>query len=301
MKSKENTGVLLIVISAITYALMPIFSINALKEGTAVSTLLFMRFSLAAILLWIYIFLKKMPYKTSKKNLVYIITIALLGFTIATSTLYTSYKYISSSVATLILFTHPVFVLLFERFITRSKVTLRKIIALIITILGLIIVLYVKEPLNTKGVIFAFIGSITYGAYCLGLSEKETQKLGGVVVTAYVASTTAIAMCIQSLFTNTPLISSQPSTIMSALLLALISTILASICFYEGLSIVGPSSATLISSVEPMFVVIFSAIFLNEIITSNTIIGGIIIVLGITILEQKKKKKTLEVPLKKSS
>ena len=241
-----------------------------------------------------------MPYKTSKKNLVYIITIALLGFTIATSTLYTSYKYISSSVATLILFTHPVFVLLFERFITRSKVTLRKIIALIITILGLIIVLYVKEPLNTKGVIFAFIGSITYGAYCLGLSEKETQKLGGVVVTAYVASTTAIAMCIQSLFTNTPLISSQPSTIVSAILLALISTILASISFYEGLSIVGPSSATLISSVEPMFVVIFSAIFLNEIITSNTIIGGIIIVLGITILEQKKKK-TLEVPLKKSS
>ncbi len=301
MKSKENTGVLLIVISAITYALMPIFSINALEEGTAVSTLLFMRFSLAAILLWIYIFLKKMPYKTSKRNLIYIITIALLGFTIATSTLYTSYRYISSSVATLILFTHPVFVLIFEKFITRSKVTRRKIFALIITIFGLIIVLYVKEPLNTKGVVFAFIGSITYGAYCLGLSEKETQKLGGVVVTAYVASTTAVAMCIQSLFTNTPLISSQPSTIVSAILLALISTILASISFYEGLSIVGPSSATLISSVEPMFVVIFSAIFLNELITSNTIIGGVIIILGIAILEHKKKNVPLDVPLKKSS
>ncbi|WP_240838384.1 DMT family transporter [Acidaminobacter sp. JC074] len=300
MKTKENTGVFLIIISAIAYALMPIFSVNALEEGTAVSNLLFMRFSTAALILWLYIYLRKIPFKTSIKNLIYIIAIALLGFTIATSTLYTSYKHISSSIATLILFTHPVFVLIFEKIITKSKVTKRKVLALIITIIGLFIVLYVKEPLSSKGIIYAFVASITYGAYCLGLSEKETQKLGGVVVTAYVATTTSLAMGIQCILTDMPLVTTQASTVTSALLLAFVSTILASITFYEGLSIVGPSSATLISSVEPMFVVLFSAWLLNEVFTMNTILGGLIIILGIVILEYKKKDNK-SLPLRKSS
>lgn len=288
MKNKEYLGIMLILISAIGYALMPIFSVGALNEGTAVSTLLFMRFSFAAVLLWLYIFIKKIPYKTSLKNLIYITTIALLGFTVASASIYTAYKYVSSSIATLILFTHPIVVMLLEKMISKRKTTLRKVLAIIITSIGLIIVLYVKEPLSVKGLLFSFISAITYGAYCFGLSEKETQKLGGITVTAYVATITTIAMAIQSLFTKTPLINFDPNTMYSALALTLFSTILASITFYEGLSIVGPSSATLISSVEPIIVVILSSLFLGEIVSMNTIIGGIIVIIGIIVLEYRK-------------
>ena len=284
-KNKENLGVFLIIVSAFAYALMPIFSINALKSGTAVSTLLFTRFSLAALFLWAYILIKKVPYKTSVKNLLYIIIIGLLGFTVASVSIYTAYKYISGSVATLILFTHPIFVMIFDKILMKHKTTKKKIIAIILTTFGLVLVLYVKEPLNIKGIVFSFISSITYGAYCLGLSEKNTQKLSGVVVTAYVATVTMTATALQCLYDAVPLIPTTSDAIYSAVLLALISTILASITFYEGLSIIGPSSATLISSVEPMFVVIFSALFLHEVMTINTIIGGLIIILGIIILE----------------
>lgn len=285
---KINKGIILILISAVGYALMPIFSVKALQEGTAVSTLLFMRFSLASILLWLYIFAKKIPWKTSYKHLIYLIIIGLLGFTIASASIYTAYKYITSSIATLILFTHPIFVMLFEKMISKKKTTSNKIFALITTSIGLFIVLYVKETLSIKGLILSFISSITYGAYCFGLSEKKTQQLNGVTVTAYITTITALAMMIQSFLTKAPLIELNGNTLLSALALSLFSTILASVTFYEGLSLIGPSSATLVSSVEPIIVVIFSSLFLNEIISFNTLLGGIIVVLGIIILEYKK-------------
>jgi len=285
--NRENKGIVLILISAFGYGMMPILSVNALRSGTAVSTLLFSRFALAALLLWLYIIVRKVPYKTSMKTVVYISIIGLMGFTVASVTIYTAYKYISGSIATLILFSHPIFVMIFEKILFKHKTTFRRIFAIVLTSLGLVIVLYVNESIHMKGVILSFISSIAYGGYCLGLSEKNTQKLSGVTVTAYVATVTAIAMAIQCFYVSVPLLPTTKEAIISALLLTFISTLLASITFYEGLSIVGPSSATLISSIEPMFVVLLSGLILNETIGLNTIIGGIIIVLGIIVLEYK--------------
>ena len=74
----------------------------------------------------------------------------------------------------------------------------------------------------------------------------------------------------------------------NGLLLAIFSTLIASITFYEGLSIVGASSATLISSFEPVFVILLSAFFLKEILKFNVFVGGAIIILAVIILEYKK-------------
>jgi len=288
MKRKEKIGVILVLISALGYALMPIFSVTPLREGTPVSTLLFMRFSLTALLLWPYIIIKKIPYKLSIKSTIYLIVLCLLGFTVATVTLNNAYKMISGSIATLILFTHPILVMVLDRIVFKTPTTRRKILAVIITSIGLLIVLYVKEPLSAKGVILAFVSSMSYAVYCLGLTEKNVQKIGGIAVTAYMATTTALAMGIMCLVDGAPLITTETNVIMSVIGLALFATIVASITFYESLSRIGASSTTLISSVEPMIVVFLSAAFLGEVITYNNIIGGLIIIIGIIVLEYKK-------------
>jgi drug/metabolite transporter (DMT)-like permease len=288
MKNKEHIGILLILISSIGYAFMPILSVKPLIEGTAVSTLLFMRFGVTALLLWPYIIIKKIKFKLPFKTTLYLILLCLIGFVVATVAINNAYIYVSGSIATLLLFTHPILVMVFEKFIVKTRITKKKLLAIIITTIGLVVVLYVKEPLNVKGIIFGFITSVSYAIYCIGLTEKNVQTINGVAVTAYMATTTTIAMAIMCLIKDVPLISTSQSVVTSAVLLALFSTILASITFYEALSRIGASSTTLISSVEPMIVVLLSAIFLNEVFTYNTIVGGIIIIIGIIILEYKK-------------
>jgi|LGVF01.2.fsa_nt_gb drug/metabolite transporter (DMT)-like permease len=288
MKNKEHIGILLILISSIGYAFMPILSVKPLIEGTAVSTLLFMRFGITSLLIWPYIFIKKIKFKLPFKTTLYLILLCIMGFTVATVSIYNAYIYISGSIATLLMFTHPILVMIFEKFIFKTIITKKKLLAIIITTLGLVVVLYVKEPLSIKGIIFGFLASVAYAVYCIGLTEKNVQTINGVAVTAYMATTTTIAMAVYCFITDTPLIATSQSVVLSAVLLSLFCTILASITFYESLSRIGASSTTLISSVEPMMVVVLCALLLNEVFTFNTIIGGVIIIIGIIVLEYKK-------------
>jgi drug/metabolite transporter (DMT)-like permease len=289
VKQSEQRGIVYIIISALGYGLMPIFTIYALIKGTHTPSLLFFRFALASSILWIYILLTQKNYKTNFKTLVYIIFICLIGFTVASVTIYSAYEHISGSIATLILFTHPFFVLLLETLVRKKKLRLRKIIAMVIVSIGLILVLFQGDMhLSTKGIVLSFISSIAYAFFCFGLAEKETQKLDGIAITAYMATTTAVTAAIQCFIKGYPLIPLDATSITSGILLAIFSTLIASVAFYEGLSIIGPSSATLISSFEPVFVVFLSAIFLSEIMQLNVLIGGLIIIVGIVVLEYKK-------------
>ncbi len=286
----RQKGIIYIFISAIGYALMPIFSVIALQNGINVPTVLFMRFSTASIILWFYIFIKKLPYKVNKDQFIFITIISILGFTVTTVTLYFSYRYISASIATLILFTHPIFVVIITKMMNKDRtVSIRKLIAIIITFVGLVLILFDDQKVETYGIFLAFISSIAYGSYCIGLDNRRIKAFSGIVITAYVATITAFATGIQCFIYHDPLFLFTKSGLFTGLGLALFSTILASISFYEGLSIVGAGSATMISTVEPVFVVIFSMIFLNDKIAVNTFIGGIIILIGIYILEKKKK------------
>lgn len=287
---KEFIGVILILISAIAYGLMPIFSSFAYKSGTEVSTLLFTRFFVTSILLWPYILLKKMKYKITKSHLLYLGFIGILGYSVASIAIYTAYKTISGSIATLILFSHPIFVVLIEKFIFRKKFSLKRFVSLFLIVIGLIIVLYTKNAsINIMGIILSFISSISYAIYCVGLSEKRTQKLNGVIVTAYVSAFTLFTSFIQCIINNAPLLPKHNIGIINGILLAIISTIIASVTFFEGLSRIGASSATLISSVEPVIVIILSSWFLGEVLKYNVFVGGAIIIIAVILLEYKKK------------
>ncbi len=298
----RQKGIIYIFISAIGYALMPIFSVIALKNGINVPTVLFMRFSTASIILWLYIFIKKLHYKVNKEQFIFITIISLLGFTITTVTLYFSYRYISASIATLILFTHPIFVVIITKIMNNDrKINIRKLVAIIITFIGLILILFDDQKIETYGIFLAFISSIAYGSYCIGLDNKRIKTFSGIVITAYVSSITAFATGIQCFIYKEPLFLFSKAGLITGLGLAFFSTIVASISFYEGLSIVGASSATMISTVEPVFVVIFSIIFLHDKIALNTFIGGIIILIGIYILERKPKMKEIPISKRKTS
>lgn len=291
IKNNNKLGIFLIILSALGYGLMPIFTIYALQGGTDVFSLLFGRFAIAALILWLYIWRTQKTYWLSLKHTLYLVTICLLGYTIASVAIYHAYARISGSVATLILFTHPFFVLLMEKLFTKTRITSRKITAMVIVTLGLGLVLYQKEVnFDIYGILLSFIASVTYGIFCFGLNEKETQRLDGIVITAYMATVTSITTGLQCLIFDKPLIPADATGIWCAVGLAIFSTLLASVTFYEGLSIVGPSSATVISSFEPVFVVLLSAWLLHETMSLRLIIGGVIIILGIILMEYKVKK-----------
>ena len=72
-------GVSLVLISSIAYGAMPIFARLAYADGTSATTLLFLRFGLAALLLLAYMFASRTPFPRGK-TLLGLVLLGVIGY-----------------------------------------------------------------------------------------------------------------------------------------------------------------------------------------------------------------------------
>ena len=76
-----------------------------------------------------------------------------------------------------------------------------------------------------------------------------------------------------------------PLGLLWAAAIALLSTLLAISTFFAGLSIVGPSTASIISTAEPSVTVGLAALVLHESISGEQVLGGILILAAVLTLQ----------------
>ena len=75
--------------------------------------------------------------------------------------------------------------------------------------------------------------------------------------------------------------------LVAILLLAFISTVVALMAFLEGVRIIGPSKATIFSTLEPIVGLTLGILIFNEPISTRIIIGSIMIVVSVVILAKE--------------
>ncbi len=288
---KDNIkGSILIILSTIGYSIMPLLSIKAKLNNNHILSILFTRFLIATIILWAIVLIKKLKFFISIKNTLFIVFISVFGFSLTSITLYISYEYLSSSLATLILFSHPIIITIIEYFLKKKMIETKKIFAIIFTSLGLILILFTGDKINVKGLILTIISSFAYSLYCIGLSKKEIKELHPLTINAYVTLLSSVSIGIFMYIRNIHILPSNLDGYIASFNLAIFSTILATVFFIKGVSLIGPSTSALISTIEPLLVAILGVAFLNETMTLNIILGGFILILGIIILEIDFKK-----------
>jgi drug/metabolite transporter (DMT)-like permease len=69
---------------------------------------------------------------------------------------------------------------------------------------------------------------------------------------------------------------------------SLISTVLAIVTFLAGLERVGPTNASILSTIEPVTTVILAMLVLDEVITPLRIAGGMMILFAVIILARRE-------------
>lgn len=288
MEREKLTGVILIIISAFGYAIMPSVSTLAYNRGLNVSQVLLYRFVISAIFVWGIIGLQKIPFKTSFKHGIYILAIGFVGYTLCSKVLFMGYQYVSGSVATMILFTHPILVVLGESIIEKKLPSRNKVIAIVLALVGLGIIVYeVGMKYSTYGLILCFLSSVTYAIYCLGLAEPKTRKMNSLAVTAYVTTLSAVFNLIECLQNGTPLMLAEWDSIWLLVLLAIGGTVIPAIAFFSGLKIIGSGAATIISTVEAAFVYLLEVLVLGQSIILKNVVGGLLIALAVILLTER--------------
>lgn len=278
-------GILYIVLSSIAFGIMPILAKLSYRGGSNTYYTLFLRFFFAAIMVFYYLKSKSISLKISKKQFFMVIIMGVLGYTLTSASLFMSYNYLSIGMATMILYTYPAIVTLLSYLFFKEKMYPRKIISLLISTVGIYILIDKGSvSFNLKGIILAAMAAVLFSLYVLGTSLKEIKVINSYVLTFYISCVASVVMFISAITTNNFDMHISFYALVSILLLAVISTVVALTAFLEGVRIIGPSKASIFSTIEPIVALLLGILILGEPISARIIIGSITIIASILIL-----------------
>lgn len=162
---------------------------------------------------------------------------------------------------------------------------------LIVALVGLILVMSpngVQGSTRLLGDLLFFVGAACWAVYSV-IGKAATARFTPVRATLYATVSGALLLLPFALAEDAwmKLATAPPAAWLGLLYLATFGTVLAFVFFYEGVSRIGASSATAFAFLVPVFGVLSSALLLGERMTAPTVAGGILVLLGLWLVQRQ--------------
>lgn len=277
--SRSGGGVIAILISTLGFAIYPIFGKVVFSGGANLSTVLFLRFLIGALAFWGLIIWREGLTRLTKRNLLALWLLGGIGYAGQAGLYLSAVKLIPTSMAALLLYVYPILVTLIAVASKQEKLSFSKVGGLVFSILGLILVLGLTiKGLNLTGVLFALGAAAVYAVYIL-VSNRVLNSVSPLLSSAVISSAACVTYGVAGLIQGYTWDLSV-STWLGILGIAVFSTVIAILTFFLGLQKVGPTTASIVSTLEPVMTVGLAYVFLAENLTPVQIIGAVCVVLG---------------------
>ena len=256
------------------------------SSSLPVEVVIFWRCIIAAFILFLFITFKKQNFKLqSKQDLVLFLTSGVL-FCGHLYFYFLAIQLSSVAIAVLAMFTFPIMTSLIEPFWFKKKLSIITIISAVCIFIGMNFILPdFSFNSTTWAVLAGLVSALCYTIRNL-LSTTFVAKYPSNVVLLYQISTCAILLLIPSIYSEN-IFSVTPKTGGVILLLGLVSTAIGHNLFVNSLRHFTTSTASIITSLQPIIAIFYAYLFLNEIPSSGVYIGGSIIVLAVVVENTK--------------
>jgi drug/metabolite transporter (DMT)-like permease len=284
---KKLIGILLIAISAASFGTLGIFGQYVYGDGMDIFTALFIRFGVSAVFMITVLILRKEHFP-SGRILAQLIGMGAIGY-VGQSFLYlSSIKYASVGLIALLLYLYPMFVFILSVIFLREKVTVVKITALVLSIVGAGLTVD-PEGGQLLGVVMIIAAALVYSVYIV--VGANVMKHVTAFQSSAVVFMSAGAVYGMLTFTNGVHLPQSNTGWFAMLGMIVFSTIIAITTFLAGLEIVGPTNAAMLSTLEPVVTVLLAAWLFGERLTPITLLGGGLILAAVIILTRAELKK----------
>ena len=201
--------------------------------------------------------------------------------------LFTAYRLLNVSLATLIYYAGPMLVLLFSPLLFGERIRGITIAAVVIVAVGLVCISgsIASSGLSLAGLFAAAVAALFYAA--LIVFNKRITRTSGLQTAAIELDIAFVVVLIYTLLT-VGLPHPTPADIPWLLTLGLINTGLAYLLYFTGLQKLPAQSVALISYVDPVSALVFSALILHESLTPTQLLGAVLIIGGAILGELRK-------------
>jgi len=243
---------------------------------------------LATFFIYIFCRVKKISLRIDSKKDLFTFILSSLFMGAHWITYFYALKFSNVAIGMLSLFTYPVITALLEPLFFKVKLNPIHILLGVIVLIGIYILApnFDLESSQVKGILIGVLSALFYSLRLLIL-KTHTNKYHGSMLMFYQIFILSIVLLPVLFVMDTSGIQTQFPFI---ILLALFTTAIGHTLFLQSLKYFSVSTASIISSIQPIFGIIIAYFFLNEIPTWNTFWGGLLI-LSTVVIESIRSKK----------
>jgi drug/metabolite transporter (DMT)-like permease len=289
----RSSGTLMCLASGAAFGAMAIFGKLAYGEGATVGTLLAVRFSLAAVVFWAIVLaggarreLRALP----RRDLATAVGLGACGYALQAGCFFAALTRIDASLLSLMLYTYPALVAAAAVALGRERMDGRRVAALALASGGLACVVAGAGTgaIDLAGAMLGLVAACVYTTYIL-VGEGVAGRMRPMVLSAIVCTGAAVSLTAG----GTLLGEFRPGELTLAgwgwlACLGAVSTVAAISLFFAGLRRVGPTAASILSTVEPVVTVVLAAAVFGELLSPVQLAGGALVIAAVPVLHASR-------------
>ncbi len=253
------------------------------------AVIIWWRAFIALVVLYLFCRYKKNSFKFSSSTDMVIIAISAVFLGAHWITYFHSVKVSNVSIGMLSLYTFPAITSILEPVFTDTKFDKGHLPLAVMVLIGIYILApeFNLQNLDFIGILWGLFSAVLFTLRNLML-KKRAQKYNGTMLMTFQLIVVTITLSPVLYFLGSVGIESQYPYI---ILLALFATAIGHSLFLKSLKHFSASTASIILSTQPIFGIILAYFFLDEIPSSNTFIGGALIISTVIIESVRSGKK----------
>lgn len=279
--SRERTGLLCVMGSALIYGFTPILTALSYQGGNNGVNMAFLRSVLPLPVLLLLALRSRPRFHFSLRLLGRIAPIGVMLFG-CSLLLYSSYALIPVGIATTLQFLYPLYVTLYEIVFCRRRMKSADAAGLVLSVVGVLFLLDgTNDALHPLGVVLALSAGLCFAGYIILLNREAGHPLPLFQLTLCISLSGVALTTVAGLLLGQLALRLTPAAWLYAAGSALLVTIGGCSLFQMGLRRIGEARAAMFSLLEPISNIFFGLLLLGEQLTFMKGIGCALIMLGL--------------------
>lgn len=270
-------GGALAALASLQFGLIVVLGKRVLERGMTAESMLAFRFGVAAMVLFLALVVLRRPLLAAPGERLGLGLLAMFGYAVEATFFFTAVQHGTAAAVTLLFFLYPVFVTFGAWIVGNGAPARLTIVALLLALAGAGIVVGTGAGLaiQAAGVGFALAAGVTYSAYLVG-TDIVLRRTSPLTSSMWVSGGASLGLFLFSAVSGRftmPVVAADRWS-----LLAMgVATAGAFVCLLGALQRIGAVRTAIVSATEPLAAAFLGFVFLDEAVSPETAIGGILI------------------------
>ena len=293
MEKNSLLGDILIIIAGLFWGSMGIFVRHLNGLGFTSIQVACLRLVFAGILFALILLIRDPKgFKIKPKDIPLFLALGLVSILFFTCCYFTAIRLMTMSTAAILLYTSPIWVMILAVIFLKEKITVQKIIALILAFAGCVLVSGFGGKVTVIGILVGLGSGLGYGLYSI-FGTFALKKYSPLTVTCYtflIAGTGSVIVADPvGLIAKINASGSRLSLFGFVLLTSVVTAVIPFLFYTLGLNRTTAGKAAVLATVEPAAATLFGFFVMKEQVGPVSVLGILLVFAAIFVLSVKKR------------